>query len=80
MVYGFFFFFFAFVPWIFQSFNQLGQNPELQAWKHEAHKENIKKKKTNQKKLTNKNIHHYICGVQKWSKKKGKQRSKREKR
>ena len=60
------FFFFALVPWIFQSFNQLGQNPELQAWKHEAHKENIKKKKkkkTNQKKQTNKNIHplHLRC-------------------
>ena len=24
-----FFFFFALVPWIFQSFNQLGQNPKL---------------------------------------------------
>ena len=49
-----FFFLFALVPWIFQSFNQLGQNPELQAWKHEAHKENIKKKKKNQPKKTNK--------------------------
>ena len=69
------FFVVALVPWIFQSFNQLGQNPELQAWKHEAHKEHIKKKKKinqkKKKKQTNKNIHHYIWGVQKWSKKKG---------
>ena len=40
-----------------------------------------KKKKTNQKKNKQTRIStHYICGVQKWSKKKGKQRSKREKR
>ena len=57
------------------------QNYELENMKliRKTLKKKKKKKPTKKNKQTRIST-HYICGVQKWSKKKGKQRSKREKR